>query len=243
MSLPIFNKTAVGDIGLKLFILENESDSKYTWLVPVTAAPATGSAPATIEVTELDMEDKAYIADRVDRPQMEFDFNHTVTKFARVQSFADGTTRKFLLVYGDNSGYKIEASLNCWHDAVSLGSAIKGKLTLTVSRMEYIQDVSELIPQLTALTFSCAKGSANGTTKVASVSPSLTSGNSYLYKVGTSSMDLPDYASRASGTPYTLGNDIIVSEGQYVAIIEVDAYGRAMKGGKSEAVVENDSSF
>lgn len=92
---------------------------------------------------------------------------------------------------------------------------------------------------LSALTFVCVTGSVAGKTKVATVAPTLTGGNSYVYKVGAalSGISFANVLNTGAGwTPYILAADITASAGQQVVICEVDAGLTALKGGTSVAV-------
>jgi hypothetical protein len=90
---------------------------------------------------------------------------------------------------------------------------------------------------LATLTFACAAGSAPGNTKVASVSPVLTGGNSYMYKLNGALPKYGDDLSAAGYTAYTLNADIECPIGTTVTIVEVAAGNLARKGGQAVAVV------
>jgi len=88
-----------------------------------------------------------------------------------------------------------------------------------------------------ALTFVCADGATASTTKIATVVPVLTAGNSYYYKVNGA---LPGYNEDITGkywAAYVLGADIPVVNGNDVTLIEVTAASLAVKGGSAPAVV------
>ncbi len=91
---------------------------------------------------------------------------------------------------------------------------------------------------LGVLTFVCQDGTTAGTTKIAAVSPVLTGGNSYLYKVNG---QLPSYDADLTGlgwAAYTLGNDIPVVDGNIITLVEVvTATLHAVKGGSAVSVV------
>lgn len=92
---------------------------------------------------------------------------------------------------------------------------------------------------LSALTFTCVAGSTTGKTKVATVAPTLTAGNSYVYKVGATLANIAYGSVLTVGNgwaAYALGSDILASAGQQVVICEVDAGLTALKGGTSVAV-------
>lgn len=92
---------------------------------------------------------------------------------------------------------------------------------------------------LAALAFTCVAGSATGNTKVVTITPTLTGGNSYVYKVGATlaSISLGNVLTSAAGwQPYTLSNNILAGSGAAVVICEVDAGLTAQKGGTSPSV-------
>ena len=87
---------------------------------------------------------------------------------------------------------------------------------------------------LSGLTFTTTVGTATGTTKVSTVSPTLIAGNSYVYKVNVllSAISFGNVLSVGAGwSSYTLAANIIASAGQNVVICEVDAGLSAIKGG------------
>lgn len=92
---------------------------------------------------------------------------------------------------------------------------------------------------LSALTFTCVAGSVTGSTKVTTITPTLTGGNSYVYKVGAvlSTIAGGNVLTQANGwMPYTLAANIVASVGVAVVICEVDAGLMAIKGGTSPSV-------
>lgn len=139
------NPVAHSDLGCQLWHFDTVS-SKYKYLVPVRAVPATGSAPSTIEVTEMDSERKQFIFDRDDTSTLEFDYNYTATKYAAVKAVADGKTKeKFLVTYPDKSGVKFEGAGKTWRDAVATGGEIKGKFSVAIVAMDDVDDCTSIV--------------------------------------------------------------------------------------------------
>lgn len=137
-------KSAISDAGTYLAV-EGETAGKYTKLVGITSAPATGEAPGTIEITPLDSLYKQYISDRPDTPKYEFDYNYTKENFATVQaaiSLID--TKNYLIVYQDGSGEKFSGTGATWKDAVSRSSGVKGKISFAVSSHEHVADTTTM---------------------------------------------------------------------------------------------------
>jgi len=90
---------------------------------------------------------------------------------------------------------------------------------------------------LPLLTFVCADGTAAEATKISAVSPVLTGGNYYLYKINA---DLPAVGKDLTAdhwAPYTLGNDIPAVNGWIVTLVECSTGDIAVKGGTATAVV------
>ena len=136
---------AHSDLGCQLWGYDDTA-KKYKYLVPVRAVPATGAAPSTIEVTEMDSPTKQYIPDRVDVSTMEFDYNYNAGNYAKCKALCDGvTSNKFLVTYPDKSGVKFEGAGTTWRDAVSTGGEIKGKISIAISSMEDVEDCSSIV--------------------------------------------------------------------------------------------------
>lgn len=143
--MSITNPVAHSDKGCQLWAW-NETAGKYKYLVPVRAVPATGAAPSTIEVTEMDSPRKQYIFDRDDTSTMEFDYNYTADKYAACKAVLDGVTEnKFLVTYPDGSGVKFEGAGKTWRDAVSTGGEIVGKISVAVLSMDDVDDCSSIV--------------------------------------------------------------------------------------------------
>lgn len=101
----------------------------------------------------------------------------------------------------------------------------------------YDLDIVDDIPHvLEALSVTSEAGTDTGKTKI-TVSPSLETGNSYMYKTDTT-VTLPNYGDTLS-TGYTAWNgtsDITATSGNKVAIVEVDSNSKALKGGIATVV-------
>lgn len=142
-------KTAISDIGTMLFLLDDAS-SKYKYLFPITAAPATGGAPSQIEVTELDSKYVQNILDRAATPAFEFSYNYLADRFARANEVFDGVTNQSLmLVFGDGSGFKFSGVGATWTDAITPGNAQAGQVSVAVSHKEFVADTAALIDSTT----------------------------------------------------------------------------------------------
>ena len=90
---------------------------------------------------------------------------------------------------------------------------------------------------LAGLTFECAEGTSFGT-QIKTVLPTLTEGNSYVYKINGKLPILGEDLSGKGWTAYTLETDIAVNEGNTITLVEVDGEGKAVAGGSALADVK-----
>lgn len=99
-----------------------------------------------------------------------------------------------------------------------------------------IDIVSELPEVLGELTVLSAAGTTTGTTKI-TVTPAKASDNSYMYKTAAT-VELPDYGETISSgyTSWNGTSDITATNGNQIAIIEVDSNSKAVKGGVATVV-------
>lgn len=133
------------------------------------------------------------------------------------------------------SGSKLK--FNCVVSVTTSG----GGDTLSMDALEF-DILSDGIPVFTQtalapLTFVCTDHATAGATQIASVSPVLTGGNSYMYKVNGG---LPIYGELMTGkgwAAYTLAAAIPVVPANSISLIEVSAANLALKGGMSPAVI------
>lgn len=76
-------------------------------------------------------------------------------------------------------------------------------------------------------------GSDFGKTKI-TVTPTLTSGNSYVYKTSATTFETPGYLSTVSGgTSWNGTNEIEAEDGHYIGIYELNSSGKVVKFGKA----------
>lgn len=101
----------------------------------------------------------------------------------------------------------------------------------------YDMDIVTELPQvLESLTVTSEAGSTSGTTKI-TVSPAKGDSNSYVYKTDTS-VTLPNYGDTLSSgyTSWNGTSDITATNGNQIAIVEVNASNKALKGGVATVV-------
>lgn len=85
------------------------------------------------------------------------------------------------------------------------------------------------------LTLTSTAGTTVGTTKI-TVSPTITSGNSYVYKISPSSVSTPEYLDDSSDLTVWNGTDeITVENSHFVAIYEVNSSKQILKFGQVKA--------
>lgn len=127
---------AISDVGTELFAKLGVA-TKHTKLLDIVAAPATGSAPDSLEATVLSSPKTQNIMGRQNTPDMEFDYNYTEQNFAAAQSAVTGETEEFLLIYQDGSGALIEGQATTWVEGVSRNSVLVGKLHITAQNIAF----------------------------------------------------------------------------------------------------------
>lgn len=107
----------------------------------------------------------------------------------------------------------------------------KARTTMTTLDIRYAAWYDAVWQPLGSLVVTSEAGATSGTTKI-TVAPALTEGNSYMYQVGAS-VELPAYGETLS-TPWTEWNgteDITATNGQQIAVVEVNSTDQALSGG------------
>lgn len=90
---------------------------------------------------------------------------------------------------------------------------------------------------LGALTVTSAAGTEVGKTKI-TVTPKLTSGNSYVYKTSPSTIAAPEYLDDASAlTAWDGSSELTVEDGHYIAIYEINASKQILNFGQVKAKI------
>lgn len=135
------SNVAISDKGVMLFKYD-KSTGLYKYLIPITAAPATGGAPSQITVTELDCPYVQNILDREETPAYEFSYNYTIEKHkAALQAFDGKSDNKYLLTFQDKSGFAFSGIGAAWTDSISAGGAIAGKISVAITTKEWVEEV------------------------------------------------------------------------------------------------------
>lgn len=107
----------------------------------------------------------------------------------------------------------------------------KARTTMTTPDIQYAAWYDAVWQPLGTLVVTSEAGATSGTTKI-TVAPALTEGNSYMYQVGAS-VELPAYGETLS-TPWTEWDgteDITATNGQKIAVVEVNSTDQALSGG------------
>lgn len=107
----------------------------------------------------------------------------------------------------------------------------KARTTMTTPDIQYAAWYDAVWQPLGTLVVTSEAGATSGTTKI-TVAPALTEGNSYKYQVGAS-VTLPAYGETLS-SPWTEWNgteDITATNGQQIAVVEVNSTDQALSGG------------
>lgn len=129
---------AISDVGTKLYA-EGTTPGKYEMLVKISSAPATGSAPKSIDTTTLDSAYSTSIPDRPETPGYEFKYFYTDADYTEVQTAISLTADKnYLIVYGDGSGEKFTGRGSTWVEAVTAGKAVEAGLSFSVSSHDHV---------------------------------------------------------------------------------------------------------
>lgn len=136
---------AISDYKTYLYI-GGTTAGKYHKLIDITSAPATGSAPRSLDTTTLSDAQTTGIPDRPETPAMEFEYLYTKENFAAVSDAVSATAdKKFLIVYQDNSGFTFDAKGHTWVKEVSVGSVVKAGLGLIASTVPaHVEDAATL---------------------------------------------------------------------------------------------------
>lgn len=138
---------AISDVGTKLYA-EGTTAGKYSVLVSIKSAPATGSAPKSLDTTTLDSLYTTGIPDRPETPEYKFTYNYTETDYEKVLAAVSLTTDKnYLIVYGDGSGEKFTGRGSTWKEEVSVGKIVEAGLSFAVSSHDHVKatDVTTMI--------------------------------------------------------------------------------------------------
>ena len=107
----------------------------------------------------------------------------------------------------------------------------KARTTMTTPDIQYAAWYDDVWQPLGSLVVTSEAGATSGTTKI-TVAPALTEGNSYMYRAGES-VSLPAYGETLT-TPWTEWNgteDITATNGQQIAVVEVNSTDQALSGG------------
>ena len=107
----------------------------------------------------------------------------------------------------------------------------KTRTTMTTPGIQYAAWYDAVWQPLGSLVVTSEAGATSGTTKI-TVAPALTEGNSYMYQAGES-VSLPAYGETLT-TPWTEWDgteDITATNGQQIAVVEVNSTDQALSGG------------
>lgn len=121
---------AISDYKTYLYV-EGTTAGKYHKLVDIISAPATGSAPKSIDVTTLSDAQSVGIPDRPETPTLEFEYNYTKANFADATAAVSLTDDKnYLIVFQDNTGWQFTARGATWTKEVSKGKQVTAGIGL-----------------------------------------------------------------------------------------------------------------
>ena len=130
----ISDRRAISDIGAAIFV-KRGGESKYHLWLTVTNIPATGSTNESIDTTVTTSIRNTSVDGRQNPGTKEF------TYFAHRDNFEilredNGKELDFLQVNPDMTGHKFSGKVRSYQDEVTVGSALTGKATVTVTSSE-----------------------------------------------------------------------------------------------------------
>lgn len=133
----------------------------------------------------------------------------------------------------DETGY-IGIHEEADYERMQAETVIASGIFLFVERLDgVVTSLIDATPSLGALTVTSSAGTASGDTAL-TVSPSLTSGNSYVYKVGTAAADVVyGQLCKTGWTAWDGTSDITAATGKVLTLVEVDANKRAQGAGSA----------
>lgn len=143
-------------------------------------------------------------------------------------------------------GYHAEKHINCTVVPTSEGGNyyVDMPIEITLSNNKTLGTVNDyrgtitFTPNVSGLTVTSVAGATTGTTTI-TASPTLTSGNSYLYFVSPTQITLPDIGNQLNDAMYTGWNgstDITALSGMEIAVIEITSTGVVFASGKTTVV-------
>lgn len=136
----------------------------------------------------------------------------------------------------DETGY-IGIHENSNYDNLTNESIVISGIALLAERLDgIVVSLIDATPSLGALTVTSSAGTNVGDTAL-SVSPSLTSGNSYVYKVGTAAVEVKyGQVCKTSASGWTAWDgsaDITAATGKVLTLVEIDSNKRAQLAGSA----------
>lgn len=136
---------AYSDIGTKFY---HKTNGAYAEFLAIKNVPATGDAPATIDVTALKDEVHKKIAGRQDPADQAFTFNRTAESVAAASADCDGAEHEYLVVFSDGSGVYYKGIANMWLNELSVDSVSEAtfNLTLTDIQLKTAEEIAALLP-------------------------------------------------------------------------------------------------
>lgn len=148
-----------------------------------------------------------------------------------VHSFDDGSKLKLDIIGNATDGF----SFNFAKDKETIIDSVFKAISQTDGTLVQIREVPAAGTPL--LTFTCVDGTGANATKIASVSPTLTGGNSYLYKINAAVPALGADITGLGWTAYTLAADIPCVNGQSIVLVEASTGDVVVKAGSATTVV------
>ena len=124
---------AISDIGTGLYV--KGDGEKYTKLISITSAPATGSAPDQVETTVTTSKTKTYTEGRKDNPQKELTFYAHRDNFMKLKEIVN-EVHDFIQINPDMTAWAYTGKVSFYQDETTVNNNIQAKATITVLSAE-----------------------------------------------------------------------------------------------------------
>ena len=205
----------------------------YVKLADIKDFPDMGGNPELLETTTLSNEFQTFIPGVKSQSGLEFTMNWDFAIYSTLLSLsADNYYEIRFGVNGEKGKFRVQGQSGAWVVGGGVNSVVDMKFIIVPST-----HISK-VPKVGVLAVTSTAGGA-GKTSI-SVTPSLGSGNSYVYKTAVS-VALPMYDDICnSGTGYTIWNgtsEITAVSGHEIVIVEKNSLSQARKTGKKTVVI------
>lgn len=131
-----FDNVAIGDIGTQLFCL---GETKFEYLIPVTAGAEFGGETESFDAPETDLDYIPKIMGRKSLNDVEYTINYTSEKYKVLKNVSNRGKVTYMEVFSDNSAMIFEGTAN--EPTITAGDVRQMTYTIIPSRMEWVSDI------------------------------------------------------------------------------------------------------